>query len=161
PTPTESAAKLDESGVVAAVQDYLAALEAGHRPDRASFLARYPTMTGALAEVLDGLEFMHSAASRVLPVSELPDSDTQPALGMPLGDFRLLREIGRGGMGVVYEAEQISLGRRVAAAIDQQISGLDGHGPAVHAWRVPGHRRTDSLGNLRLRVTRHLHVSVG
>src|SRR5689334_22901128 len=42
-----------------------------------------------------------------------------------LGDFRLIREIGRGGMGVVYEAEQISLRRRVALKVLPFAAGVD------------------------------------
>src|SRR5262249_8869520 len=42
-----------------------------------------------------------------------------------LGDFRIQREIGRGGMGIVYEAEQISLGRRVALKVLPFAAALD------------------------------------
>jgi serine/threonine protein kinase len=112
-------AALEDPRLVAAVQEYLHALETGQRPSRAAFLGRYPEIAASLAECLDALEFVHHAAPQ-LDNSAARRSAAAPAsleTTLPLGDFRLLREIGRGGMGVVYEAEQLSLGRRIALKV--------------------------------------------
>nr|MBA3480318.1 serine/threonine protein kinase [Pirellulales bacterium] len=53
-----------------------------------------------------------------------PFAAIAPTTGV-LGDFRIVREIGRGGMGIVYEAEQISIGRPVALKVLPFASMLD------------------------------------
>jgi serine/threonine protein kinase/WD40 repeat protein len=116
-------AAADDPRVVRALEEYLAALEAGARPERDALLARHPDIALALADCLDGLELMQALAHPALPAPGPAAPDT-PALA-PLGDYRLLREVGRGGMGVVYEADQLSLGRRVALKVLPFAAALD------------------------------------
>jgi tRNA A-37 threonylcarbamoyl transferase component Bud32/outer membrane protein assembly factor BamB len=98
--PPESASEL------ACILDaYLADLRAGQAPDHAALLAGHPELAAQLESCLAALDFIHRA--------ERPDSTMPPTLG----DFRIIREIGRGAWGVVYEAEQVSLKRRVALKV--------------------------------------------
>src|SRR6266545_1022372 len=96
----------------------------GERPSLQEYVDRYPELADdiralfpALAEVEQVDEDRHEATDRPAPVT--------PPLER-LGDYRIIREIGRGGMGVVYEAEQLSLGRRVALKVLPLHSGRDG-----------------------------------
>jgi serine/threonine protein kinase len=120
----------EDPRLLAAVQEYMAALESGKRVSRQELLARHPDIAKELSDCLDGLAFVHSAAAKMQdPGAGHPSShdepDVDPARAQPLGDFRLVREIGRGGMGVVYEAVQLSLGRRVAVKVLPLASAFD------------------------------------
>jgi tRNA A-37 threonylcarbamoyl transferase component Bud32 len=94
------------AALLVVVDAYLADLQAGKNPDRAAVLAAHPELAPRLESCLAALDFIHRTEQR-----------TDPAVPQVLGDFRIVREIGRGAMGVVYEAEQVSLKRRVALKV--------------------------------------------
>ena len=99
---------------------YLAELESGRKPDRQAYLDQLPELAEVLSECLDGIELAHSLRPPVLLSS--PPAEFSAS---PIGDFQILHEIGRGGMGVVYEAIQLSLGRRIALKVLPFASSLD------------------------------------
>jgi tetratricopeptide (TPR) repeat protein len=118
----------DDPRLVAAMEEYMDALEAGDCPDRQAFLARHADIAAALAPCLDGVSLLRAGAPRMLPSTtdgSSPGGRAEPPHEGTLGDFRLVREIGRGGMGVVYEAVQISLGRPVALKVLPFAAALD------------------------------------
>ncbi len=119
-TPDDVAA--DDPRVLQAARDYLAELEAGRQPDRQVFYARTPELKDALEECFDGIDLAHGAGLALRPAPTPLPSEVSAT---PLGDFQIVREIGRGGMGIVYEAIQLSLGRRVALKVLPFAAGLD------------------------------------
>src|SRR3954471_114912 len=81
----------------------------------------------AIRRLLPAMEMLarHRDGQRPEVMAEARDTPDFCEAGRILGDFRIVRVIGRGGMGIVYEAEQVSLGRRVALKTLPELRATD------------------------------------
>ncbi|MGQ0637728.1 MAG: serine/threonine protein kinase [Planctomycetaceae bacterium] len=123
-----AAADSDDPRVLALAEEFVSALDAGLRPSIAEYAQRYPELKERVIDFLEGVEFL-GVVGRSFPARSREDNGAsvgdQGLQKDPLGDFQILKELGRGGMGIVYEAVQLSLGRRVALKVLPFASTFD------------------------------------
>jgi serine/threonine-protein kinase len=111
-SPPDAPTDLDE--IIAA---YVEAVDAGQVGDRQEWLRRYPEAAAALTDFFNDQD---GFAEKIAPLRQCLSGDAAlesgplPAVGTRVGNYELLGEIARGGMGVVFKARQVDLNRTVA-----------------------------------------------
>ena len=105
-----------EQQLQAIVHAYLQARDRGEKPDRQAILEANPDLRDELAEYFADASKLDAMAKSLKTAAYGEPNVASPTLGTIryFGDYELLEEIARGGMGVVYKAKQVSLNRVVA-----------------------------------------------
>ena len=114
--------------IEALAEEFLERKRRGELPTPEEYATLHPELADEIRELFPALLMMEHVGDDPGGVTgSIAGSDGRVA-GLKiekLGDYRILREIGRGGMGVVYEAWQLSLNRRVALKVLPLAAGME------------------------------------
>ncbi|MBL8891717.1 MAG: serine/threonine protein kinase [Planctomycetaceae bacterium] len=102
------------------VDQFTAQYRAGLAPSISHYQQKFPQFREELGELLSSVAMIEGLKQQSARLPSTEEPETLPRQLRELGDYTLVRELGRGGMGVVFEAIHKSLGRRVAVKVLSQ-----------------------------------------
>jgi hypothetical protein len=120
-----SASESQSALVLELAEEFLERYRNGERPSLKEYIDRHPALADEIKEVFPAMAMMEKIAIADESLAQASRSRQPPEALQQVGDYRIIREIGHGGMGIVYEAEQVSLGRHVALKLLPQKMLLD------------------------------------